>query len=79
MSPRRPRRGASERSFPNLNPHTGGSQLVATNWVTGLPTPQHAECLSLRPVNTEHAEARGHGGFLELAYAHLNHFTFDLF
>ena len=35
--------------------------------------PQHEEYPSLRPVNTEPTEARGHGGFLELAYAHLNH------
>ena len=40
--------------------------------------PPEAVRLSLRPVNTEHAEARRHGGVLELACAYLNHFTSDL-
>ncbi len=40
--------------------------------------PQHEEYPSLRPVNTERAEVRRHGGFLELAYAHLNHAACNL-
>ena len=40
--------------------------------------PQHEEYPSLRSVNTERAEARGHGGFLELACAHLNHAACNL-
>ena len=43
-----------------------------TDQATG-PPPQHEEYPNLRPVNTERAEVRRHGGFLELAYAHLNH------
>ena len=37
MYPRRPRRVVSERGSPNLNPHTGGSQLVATDRTIGPP------------------------------------------
>ena len=40
--------------------------------------PQHEEYPNLRPVNTERAEVRRHGGFLELAYAHLNHAACNL-
>ena len=43
-----------------------------TDQATG-PPPQHEEYPNLRPVNTERAEVRRHGGFLELACAHLNH------
>ena len=40
--------------------------------------PQHEEYPNLRPVNTERAEVRRHGGFLELACAHLNHAASNL-
>ena len=40
--------------------------------------PQHEEYPNLRPVNTERAEVRRHGEFLELAYAHLNHAASNL-
>ena len=40
--------------------------------------PQHEEYPNLRPVNTERAEVRRHGGFLELACAHLNHAACNL-
>ena len=40
--------------------------------------PQHEEYPNLWPVNTERAEVRRHGGFLELACAHLNHAACNL-
>ena len=48
-----------------------------TDQATG-PPPQHEEYPNLRPVNTERAEVRRHGGFLELACAHLNHAACNL-
>ena len=67
MYPRRPRRGTSER----------GRVATCCDRLGDRPTPNR-NYPSLRPVNTEHAEARRHGGFLELAYAHPNHFMPDL-
>ena len=57
-------------------PNVGGRNVLRPSGRQAHP--QHEEYPNLRPVNTERAEVRRHGGFLELAYAHLNHAACNL-
>ena len=73
MYPRRPWRMASER---------GRSQRVMTDQATGpppnRPTPNMRSPPASGRLTRSRAETRGHGGFLELACAHLNHAASNL-
>ena len=70
--PRRPRRVASERwSRKSATlPEDGDCVREGRNLLRPIRPryPYHEECPSLRPVNTEHAKARGHGGVSRLEF-----------